>query len=132
MKTEPLTPDDRAEASAIAIEIRQRPGHALASAWIAQRGLRHLPKTKYATDLYRIARAIELSTGAQLEEDTVAVALEDAAIPVSLARYRDGSVGGEVRIDERVILDPQLANLHGEAPATRLRIWSDEAVGTLQ
>lgn len=132
MKTPTLIPADRTDATAVAHEIRQRPGHALASAWIAQRGLEHIPAIRYATDLYRIARAIELSTGAKLEEDTVAVALEDAGIPISLVRYRDGHVGGEVHIDETVILDPQLAHLHGEAPSTRMRVWSDDSVGPVQ
>jgi hypothetical protein len=133
MKTEPIAPADRIEASAIAAEIRQRPGYHLAGAWIAQRQLATLPATEHPTDVGRVGFAIELSTGARLEDETVAVALEDAGIPIiGVVRYWNGSIGGEVSIDEIVVLDVVLARNHQALPRPWARVWSDDAMENLQ
>jgi hypothetical protein len=132
MKTPKLTDADLAEVEAFRAEIRRRPGYRLARVWIAQRQLAMLPPTHYPTGAAHVANIIEMHTGAKLEDVTIAVALEDAGVPVAGAvRYRNGDVGVEFWLDERQILDVVEQRNHGALPRPRFKLWSDD-VGSLQ
>lgn len=128
MKSPTLTDADRREADAIRPAIRCRPGYRLARAWADDRLIGPAP-TPYPTTLARIAEAIGRSTGARLEIETVAVALEDSGIPLlGLKRYRDGTIDGEVAIDEHAVLDTI-----GQVPARPWGlVWSDDEAEALQ
>ena len=127
MKTENLTPADHAAIDALRAEIRTRPGYRLARAWIDTRLTGPAP-TPIPTTIARIAEAMERSTGARLAVETVTVALEDSGIPLlGLTRYRDGTIDGEVSIDETAVL-----STIGQVPPPWGVVWSDCQPGLVQ
>ena len=131
--TQPLTPAEEQAVDAIVAEIRQRPGYFLARAWIDRTGLATSPPTDDPTGVYRICSALQHATGAQLTEETVAVALEDAGVRLTGFRQcRDGTHTVDAVIDERIVLDQQRDKIHGVPASTRCRVYSDDQRGPTQ